>query len=37
MTVFLLSVAAYILLVRYLNKIQNFEEKYFICDEIICL
>lgn len=37
MTVFLLSVGAYILLVRYLNTVPNFNEKYFICDEIICL
>ena len=33
----ILSVAAYIVLVKYLNKIPNYEEKYFICDEIICL
>lgn len=32
-----LGITAYIILVKYLNKIPNFEEKYFICDEIICL
>ena len=33
----ILGLTAYVILYRYLNNIPNFKEKYFICDEIICL